>query len=381
MYIASQCELESFVERALNSNVLAIDTEFLREKTYYPKLCLLQAATDTEVAIIDPFEVEDLTVLKTLLLDERIMKIFHSGRQDIEILLYDVGCIPTPLFDTQVAAALLGRLQQIGYGALVHTLCGVWLKKADSFTDWSVRPLTSSQLAYAQEDVIYLPKMYQMLTDELRGKGRLSWLDAELEPLTKRETYQEDERERFRRLKHVGQLNSQQMAVAREMAAWREREAQKRNIPRKWVMTDEQIVETCKREPRTIDELFLVRGIRERVNTRDARTLIELIDAALNLAPSEWPEKQENSSNEANVDTQVDMLMALVRMCAEENDIAAPTLASHSDLTALARGHFAKSPVMKGWRLELLGKDLRALLEGKRALSIENGKPVSKSIV
>ncbi len=376
MYIASQSELEAFVERSRSSHVLAIDTEFLREKTYYPKLCLLQMATDDEDVVVDPFAVEDLTVLKPLLLDEGIMKVFHSGRQDIEIIFYEIGCIPQPLFDTQVAAALLGRLQQVGYGALVHSVCGVRLKKMDSFTDWSARPLSESQLSYAREDVIYLPQMYEAMTSELEEKGRLSWLDAELEPLTLVETYQEDERERFRRLKHVTQLNQRQMAVARELAAWREIAARTRNIPRKWVLTDEQIVEACKREPRTIDDLFMVRGVRERVSTRDARQIVELVCSALDSPPSAWPEIVNANRNEANVDVQVDMLMALVHMCAQQNDIAVPTLASHSDLTEIARGHYKDANVMKGWRRELIGNDLRDLLEGRTRLRIEAGKPL-----
>ena len=285
MYIDSQAELQAFAERARSSSVLAIDTEFLREKTYYPKLCLMQMATDDERVIIDPFAVDDLKVLKPLLEDENVMKVFHSGHQDIEIILYDIGCIPKPLFDTQVAAALLGQVQQIGYGALVHAMCGVKLKKVDSFTDWSARPLSESQLSYAEDDVVYLPEIYRAQCQLLEKKGRLDWLADEFSELEKPETYIPDEEERFRRLKHVTQLSRRQMAAAREMASWREIEARKRNVPRKWILTDEQIVESCKREPRTIDDLFMVRGMRERLTTRDARTLIELVVAALDSAP------------------------------------------------------------------------------------------------
>ena len=177
MYIASQGDLEAFVERSRKSSVLAIDTEFLREKTYYPKLCLLQMATDSESVIVDPFAVDDLKALVPLLSDESIVKVLHAGYQDLEIFLYEIGSLPHPIFDTQVAASLLGQTQQIGYGALVSSLCGVKLKKLDSFTDWSTRPLSESQLAYAENDVIYLPKMYEIMRRELKQKGRLSWLD------------------------------------------------------------------------------------------------------------------------------------------------------------------------------------------------------------
>jgi len=374
MYIASQQELEAFVERAGSSSVLAVDTEFLREKTYYPKLCLMQLATDDEIAIVDPFEVEDLKVLAPLFENEEIVKVFHAGHQDIEIIIYDIGCVPRPIFDTQVAAALLGQAQQIGYSSLVHSLCGVKLKKTDSFTDWSARPLSESQINYAKDDVLYLPKMYKSMKDTLTEKGRMSWLDAEFEEMTDPATYIADERERFRRLKHFTQLSRRQMAAAREIAAWREIEARKRNVPRKWVITDEQIVEACKREPRTIDELFMVRGMRERLTTRDARDIIELAVAALDSAPDTWPEVPNSSKSEPNVDAQVDLLMSIVRIRAKEYGVAVPTLASHSDLVEVARGHRKGIDLLKGWRRELVGAELVDFMEGRLTLSIKNGK-------
>ena len=376
MYIASQADLESFVSRAQGSSVLAIDTEFLREKTYYPKLCLLQMATDDETAIIDPFEIDDLGAITPLLEDENIVKIFHAGHQDIEIFVYNLDCVPRPIFDTQVAAALLGQTQQIGYAPLVHSLCGVKLKKADSFTDWSARPLSASQLKYAEDDVVYLPEMYKKMTALLTEKGRLSWLEGEFREMEKPEAYLVDEQDRYRRLKHVGQLSRRQMAAAREMAAWREIEARKRNMPRRWVLTDEQIVEACKREPRTIDDLYMVRGIRERLTTRDARAVMELVNSALDSAPDTWPQIQSSNRSEPNVDVQVDMLLAIVRMRARENGIALPTLASSSDLTAIARGHYEGVEVLKGWRRELVGNDLLAFLEGKTSMRLDNGNPV-----
>ena len=242
VYIEDQEALEAFVERARRSSVLAIDTEFLREKTYYARLCLIQFATDDEVAVVDPFCMEDLHVLAPLLEDAGVMKVLHSGGQDLEILWHEVGVLPQPLFDTQVAAALLGHTQQIGYGALVGAECGVALKKVDSFTDWSRRPLSESQLRYAADDVIYLPRMYEHMKQELERQGRLHWLDPEFAEMCDPARFESDERERYRRLKRVGQLSRKQLAAAREVAAWREVTAQKRNVPRKWVITDEQIV-------------------------------------------------------------------------------------------------------------------------------------------
>ena len=204
---------------------------------------------------------DDLSVLAPLLADERIVKLFHAAGQDLEIILREVGVLPRPVFDTQIAAALLGHTQQIGYAALVHAECGVSLKKIDSFTDWSRRPLSASQRDYAADDVVYLPRLYAGMRAALEEKGRLHWLDHDFEELSDPARYEANERERFRRLKRVSQLSRRQLSAAREVAAWRELEAQRRDVPRKWVVTDEQIVEACKREARTIDELFMVRGL------------------------------------------------------------------------------------------------------------------------
>lgn len=370
MYIADQEALEAFVDRARSSSILAIDTEFLREKTYYAKLCLLQMATDDEVVIVDPFEVDDLSVLATLLEDEGIVKLFHAGSQDLEILHREIGVLPSPVFDTQIAATLLGHVQQIGYGALVNSVCGVALKKSDSFTDWSLRPLQDSQLDYAADDVVYLPRIYRAMVKRLEEKGRLTWLKNDFEELSNPGRYEEDPRTRYRRLKRVNQLSRRQMSAAREVAAWREMEAQKRDVPRKWILTDEQIVEACRREPRSIDDLFMVRGLRERVTTRDARTIVGLMAKGMSLPESELPEIDRAAKNEPNVDAEIDLMNALVRLRAHENDIATQTLASHSDLAMVARGYTEGIDVLKGWRRALVGEELLDLIAGRIALSL-----------
>ena len=374
MYIANQEDLEAFANRAMRSSVLAIDTEFLREKTYYAKLCLLQLATDDETAIVDPFEVDDLRVLAPLLENESVVKLFHAGGQDLEILLREVGTLPRPLFDTQVAAALLGHTQQIGYAALVHAECGVTLKKIDSFTDWSRRPLSESQLEYAADDVAYLPRMYERMRAQLVELGRLAWLDRDFEDLADPKRYATNERERYRRLKRVSQLSRRQLAAAREVAAWRELEAQRRDVPRKWVVTDEQIVEACKRAARTLDELFMVRGMSDRLSTKDARCVVALMSSALDAPPDAWPEPDRCGKNEPNVDAELDLMCALVRLRAKQNGVAFPTLASHDDLARVARGYREGVDVLRGWRRSLVGEELLRLLEGKIALSLSNGE-------
>ena len=371
VYIASQEAFEAFAQRALESSVLAIDTEFLREKTYFAKLCLLQLATDDEVAIVDPFEVDDLTVLAPVLQAESVVKVLHAGGQDLEILLREVGCLPSPLFDTQVAAALLGHTQQIGYGALVSAECDVSLKKIDSFTDWSRRPLAASQLDYAADDVIYLPRIYRHMKSQLEREGRLSWLAPEFEEMSDPAHYRRDEYDRYRRLRRVGQLSRRQLACAREVAAWRERTARKRDVPRKWVLTDEQIVEACKREAQSIDELFMVRGVRDKLGTRDARAVVSLMREAIASPEETWPEPDHGGRNEPNVDAQLDLMCALVRLRAKENDVAVPTLASHDDLQQVARGYREGIDLLRGWRRAIVGEELLDLLAGRISLSLD----------
>ncbi len=375
LYISSQKELLKFVKRASKSSILAVDTEFLRERTYYPRLCLLQFATDDEVVIVDPFEIDDLTVLRTLFEDESIVKIFHAGYQDIEIIIYDVGCVPRPLFDTQIAASFFNNVYQIGYASLVNQICGVKLKKSDSFTDWSVRPLLDSQLKYAQDDVYYLRILYHEIREILKKRGRLDWLEDELKPLMDRDHYVYGEQEMFRRLKHVGQLNPRQMAAAREVAAWREIEARKRNLPRRHILSDEQIVETCRREPSSLSDLFVVRGMRERLDMNESRLVFSMIRKALDSAPSTWPVLHTPLKNEQNVDIEVEMLASIVRLKAKEFDISSSLMAKNAELAALARGYRDNLSLLQGWRKQIVGGTLVDYLEGKCTLGIINGEP------
>ncbi len=372
-YITEQKNLQAFVERAEKSSLLAVDTEFLREKTYYAKLCLLQFATDNEVVIVDPFAVCDLKVLNPLFLNDDIVKVFHAAGQDLEIIYHELGVLPHPLFDTQLAAALLGQSCQIGYGALVQTMCDVALKKNDSYTDWSARPLSESQLKYAADDVVYLPKLYHTMKAELEDLHRLHWLDSDFEDLIDPDRYVNDPRQWYRRLKRANQLTRRQLAAAREVSAWREERARERNIPRKWILSDEQIVEACKRDSYTIDDLFLVRGIREHLSMHDAREIVALMNEGYNLPPEQWPELDHSTRSEPNVDFAVDLMTALVRLRAKENNIAMQTLANNSDLVLVARGHTDDVDVVRGWRAEIVGNELLDLLAGRITLSLEDG--------
>lgn len=374
MLITTQEEFEAFLTRAENAPVLAIDTEFLRERTYRSKLCLLQLGTPEEVAIVDPFAVRDLSVMASVLRNPSITKVFHAGSQDLEILLREVGVLPTPIFDTQVAATLLGYSLQVGYAILVSSMCGVTLKKADSFTDWSRRPLAESQLQYAADDVLYLPEIYFKMVDELTEKGRLAWLDEDFARMSDPQRYFHDPYERYRKLKRVSHLSLRQLSAARELAAWRENEASKRNIPRKWVMTDEQIVEACRREARTIDDLFMIRGTKESLSTRDARAVVAAIRKGLDVDEVALPQTDTYSHKEVNVDSAVDLMVAVARVRSKQFGIALQTLAPHDELVKLARGYLDDCELMHGWRKSMLGDELLRLLSGELILSLNDSE-------
>lgn len=373
MLIESDAQFRDFIQRCRASSYMAIDTEFLREKTYYAKLCLLQIAIEGEVTIVDPFKIDHLDVMAEVLIDPSIVKIFHACSQDVEILYHETGVVPKPIFDTQVAAALLGKTQQASYASLVQAFCHVSLPKKDSFTDWSRRPLRSSQVEYAADDVVYLPKLYSIMTLELEKLDRLHWLDDAFEDLSDPAKYESDPRERYRRLKRVNQLTPRQLAAAREFAAWRENRARKANIPRKWVVSDEQIVEACRREAQTLDDLYMVRGMRESLRAGDARRALACIKKGLECPEEELPSIQGKQRNEANVDVAVDLMNAIVRLRSREHHIAAQTLAPQAELMKLARGHEEDCELLRGWRYRVVGKDLVDLLEGKFSLRLSDG--------
>ena len=245
MYISTSDELSAFCERIGNEPVIAVDTEFLRERTYYPKLCLVQVGTPTEIGAIDPILIEDLSPLAHIFADERVTKVFHACGQDLEVILDGMGVTCTSVFDTQVAAAFLGMRQQVSYASLVEVYAGVRLPKAESLTDWSRRPLDPEQLTYAEDDVRYLPGIYDRMVEQLVERDRLAWVQPEMAEATDPSHMHRDPREAYLRLKRSSSLTRRQLAIAREVCAWREQTAASHDVPRKWVLSDEVVVEVC----------------------------------------------------------------------------------------------------------------------------------------
>lgn len=370
MFVSTQAELEDFCRLAKQSKAIAVDTEFLREKTYYPKLCLVQVAAGDAIAAIDPIAIHDLAPLADLFRDPGIVKIFHACAQDLEVILDAMGCACAPVFDTQLAAAFLGMRQQSGYGALVERYTGVVLAKAEALTDWSRRPLDPEQLVYAEDDVRYLPGIYERMVAELERDGRLDWVRPEMERIANPAFLQRLPEDAYLRLRKSGNFTRRQLAIAREACAWREREAAAHDIPRRWVLSDEVMVEVCRRTPVTIDRLKRIRGT-EQLALPAARGLCEAVRRGLDCPAEKCPKVEHRGRPSAETEGVLDLMYAVLRLISERTGVAPQLIATKDDLLdyALAR----KGALAEGWRHELAGKTLSELLDGKVGLTVRRG--------
>lgn len=383
-YIDTPEALVKACEELAKASVLCVDTEFHREKTYYAEFALLQIASRSACFVIDPTAIKDLSPVWELMHDEKILKVFHAARQDVEIILFESGKLPLPLFDTQVAAALLGYGQQVGFGNLVQRLLKKELPKQESFSDWLARPLTPKQLAYAADDVIFLFPLYQQLQDQLVAKGRRKWLDEEQEVLTQEATYRIDKREVFWRVKGSNRLKPKQLAVLRELADWRETETQRRNLPRRRILADDSLVDLAKRDKLSLETFERMRGISDGMVRRFGNDIIAAWKRGIECAEGDWPQLHPRHHHAQGTELRQEMLDTLLRMRAEDESIAANILASQSELGDLASwgrkrvGEPPKLALLHGWRRELVGNDMLRLLNGEIALMIDpaKGKPV-----
>ena len=372
MYISTRSDLEAFCERAAAHPAIAVDTEFLRERTFFPKLCLVQVATPDECAVIDPLAPMDMAPLAALLANAEVLKVFHACSQDMAVIHHALGVLPGPIFDTQVAAAFLGERTQISYNGLVHAFCGVDLPKSESLTDWSRRPLTPAPIEYAVDDVRYLIEAYAVIADRLAAAGRTGWVADEIAPLTRLEHYVLDPRSAYRRVKRVSSLTRRQQAVARELAAWRERRAADRDIPRKWVISDEVLVALARRPPKTETELKRVRGT-EQLSDRDVAAALEAAQRGTRC-PAENLPNVVRTRRAATPETEsvTDLMFALLRLVSERSGVATSFIASRDDLLDYI-DHPDRSPLRDGWRFELVGTLIDDLLAGDIGLTVKDG--------
>jgi len=372
--ITETAVLAQFCERAAQSDYIAVDTEFIRDKTYWPRLCLVQVASDDEALAIDTLAPGiDLEPLFELMVRPGVLKVFHAARQDVEIFDYLSGRIPTPIFDTQVAAMVCGFGDSVGYDKLVQALTRQHIDKSLRFTDWSRRPLAKRMLDYALSDVIHLRPVYEKLAAEVAEAGRASWLDEEMAVLTDPATYRQDPAEAWHRVK-TRIRKPRQLAVLRALAAWREETARSRDVPRVRVMRDEALNDIAVHEPKAIEELSALRSVRpDQLGEKRARELLEVVATALASPESEYPQIDPRKQHNSQVGPACDLLKVLLKLRCEQHRVAQKLVASSDDIEAIARDDEADVAALHGWRRELFGADALALKAGRLALTADGG--------
>jgi ribonuclease D len=375
--IVNTPELSAACDRLARHPFVAVDTEFLRETTFWPKLCVLQMATPEEAVVVDTLAPElDLTPFFKLMGDGRVVKVFHAARQDVEIVWNLAKIIPAPLFDTQVAAMVLGHGDSVSYDQLVQRLTGDTIDKSVRYTDWSRRPLSKGQLEYAVSDVVHLVSVYEKLKRDLDRSGRTGWVGEEMKVLTSPATYAQEPENAWERLR-TRVRKPRELAVLIELAAWREREAQTRDVPRQRVMKDDSLIEIAMQQPRNAEALaglrFLPKGF-ERSKAGDA--ILDAVAAGIARDPRTLPKVVRARPLSESASATVELLKVLLRMTSERHGVAAKVLATVDDLERIAADDDASVPALQGWRRELFGEQALKLKRGELALAMENGRVV-----
>jgi ribonuclease D len=356
---------------------VTVDTEFLRESTYFPILCVAQMASPAEAVVVDTRAAQlDLGPFFELMANERVLKVFHAARQDIEIVWHQAGLIPHPVFDTQVAAMVLGYGDSISYDQLVHRITGDSLDKSHRFTDWTRRPLSAQQIAYAISDVTHLRDVYLALSTDLERRGRADWVREEMEVLTSPDTYRLDPESAWERLK-TRVRKPKDLAVLIELAAWREREAQARDVPRGRVLKDDALADIAVHAPTTVEKLGGLRSLpRGFERSKWGEAILAATARGLARDPKSLP-RLDRAKSGANGAATVELLKVLLRMTSERHAVAAKVIATVDDLERIAASDEAEVPALKGWRRELFGEKALALKRGQLALAIESGRVVT----
>ncbi len=368
--------LEQLCTRLATSEFVVVDTEFMRENTYWPELCLVQIANEEEAAAIDPLAdgIDLAPLLELLTANEDVLKVFHAGGQDVEIIVNLTGNTPYPIFDTQIAMMAISQSEQIGYANLVESWLGLTIDKGARFTDWSRRPLTDRQIEYAIGDVTHLSKIFPKILKRLIKTGRGAWLDAEMEKLGDPSNYLTDPGEAWRRIRQPGR-NPQVLGRLKALAAWRESEAQHKNIPRGRIMRDETLADIASHPPRQQADLAKVRGLSSAWRDNDiGKRLMKVLEKAEPLDKDDIPEKMKRGAPLGKDGALVaDLLKLLLKIRAREIDVAARLLTRAEEMEALAAG-VRDLPVLQGWRYEIFGREALELVDGKLAFAVRNGK-------
>jgi ribonuclease D len=369
--ITTTDELAAFCKSLAGAEFVAVDTEFMRERTYWPKLCLAQVAGPDEAAAIDALaEGIDLSPLDELMGNPDVLKVFHAARQDLEIFYLRMNKVPGPLFDTQVAAMVCGHGEAASYESLATKLAKARIDKSSRFTDWARRPLSERQITYAISDVTHLRVVYEALKRQLEKTGRFNWIAEEMAMLNDPGIYRADPEQAWRRLKPRG-ASPRLLGTLKEVAAWRERTAQRIDIPRQRLLRDEQLLEIASHSPKTVEELALTRGLgRGFAEGWQGREILEAIEKARKLPDAQLPTRDRPPEQLRAPGAVVDMLRTLLRLKAEQAGVAARLVASADEIDRLAAGK-RDVHVLHGWRNEIFGKDALDLIEGRVALSLQ----------
>ena len=370
-------DLADLCRRLAEHTFVAVDTEFMREQTFWPKLCLIQLAGPTDAAIVDPLVSGlDLAPFFGLMADRRVVKVFHAARQDIEIVHYKAGLVPTPVFDTQVAAMVCGFGDSISYVNLVKRITNRDLDKSSRFTDWARRPLSRSQLHYALGDVTHLCDVYEHLKRELDKTGRAHWLDQEMAGLTDPRTYEVDPEQAWHRLK-LKVRNKRALGVLMELAAWRERIAQGQDVPRNRVLRDEALYDIANQQPDDVAKLGELRTLSDGFSrSARAREIIEAVKRGLARDQKKLPPLATGSGLGAEAQAMLELLKVLLKSAAGRHGVAPRLIADADDLERIAAEADPDVAALKGWRGELFGEDAMRLKRGELALAIRNGEVV-----
>ena len=368
--IADTDALAAFCRRHAEADFVTVDTEFMRDRTYWPILCLVQVAGPDEAIAIDPLAPGiDLAPLFALMAEPRVLKVFHAARQDIEIFVNLTGKVPAPIFDTQVAAMVCGFGEAASYETLASKLGGATIDKSARFTDWAQRPLSERQLRYALADVGPLRIVYEKLAARLQKTGRASWLDEEMAALTDPELYRLDPATAWKRLK-LRSNNRRMLALAYALASWRETAAQKRDLPRNRVLRDESLLEIAAHAPHTIEELGRARGLGKGfAESKFGGEILAVVERMLAMPESDYPKAEPRRDPPQGIGPLVDLLRVLLKLRAEENDVAARLIADAEDLELLAADDHADIRAVTGWRHEIFGRDALDLKHGRLALT------------
>jgi ribonuclease D len=356
---------------------VTVDTEFLREQTFWPQLCLVQMAGPDDELIVDPLANGiDLAPFFALMMDADTVKVFHAGRQDIEIIHGKTGHIPTPMFDTQVAAMVCGFGESVGYVNLVKKILGIDLDKGARFTDWSRRPLSDKQLTYALADVTHLRDVYKHLVDELQASKRTHWLNEEMATLEAPETYVTEPEDAWKRLK-MRVKNKRALGILMELAAWRERLAQSQDIPRARILRDEALYDIANQAPSTVEKLGGLRSLSQGfARSARAKQIVEAVKLGLDRDPRTMPSLRSGPSLAPDTIAVVDLLKVLLKANAARHRVAPKLIADAADLERLATEDQPDIPLMKGWRYELFGEDAVRLRDGRTSLTVQDGQVV-----